>query len=734
MAVVVASLVTILSVPQVSPTQAAGAGCAPSPSGAADLNDAFSRPGLGATDQQEGFGGGDYQHAYALPDGRVLWLFQDLHFSNDEQLGVTEAAHNAGLIQSGTCFEILGARGQDVAGDALTVDSRRWFWPMDGEIGRDGALWVFFAEMENPNGNGAAAGARPVATWLARFDPATLAVESFEPAPDSTARLFGWSVASDDQWTYLYGYCDRQFVNGDGALAGFDASCTPNTYLARVPLGDFLATPTYWSGSGWSAASGAAVPVSSRATANPMSVAWFGDTWVSVTKIDDWWGASLFIDRASSPAGPWQTVQTIDTVGMRRCSDCGNYAAFLMPGLDANGAMTVALSNGAPYDLWRANASLYRPSFLSVAVPTAATPLAAASAPEFPTPKGNAGFVAVDPVRLVDTRAATSPVPRPVPGSVTRLDLRALAPAGTTAVALNLTSSRSQDGYITAYPCSAAVPSTSNLNPAAGHDVTNAAILPLGDGEICFWSNTDTDLLVDLNGWLTTGATAGLQPVTPRRLVDTRSGIGGSSRLAADETIVVQAVAPGSPATAVQLDLTAVDPGADGFVTAWPCGTSLPVVSNLNPSAGVTRPNLANVRVDAQGRVCIYTKQPTDLLVDVLAEYRPGAPARFAPISPQRVLDTRSEPRPAHAGQAVVVALGSLTAAQVNVTVTGAAGAGYATVYPCLSSPLPTASNLNFGPAESTANTGVMQPGRGYGCVWTSAAAGVVVDVFGVWS
>jgi hypothetical protein len=193
-------------------------------------------------------------------------------------------------------------------------------------------------------------------------------------------------------------------------------------------------------------------------------------------------------------------------------------------------------------------------------------------------------------------------------------------------------------------------------------------------------------------------------------------------------------VPPGSNATAVQLNVTAVDPAADGFVTAWPCGGPRPIVSNLNPAAGVTRPNLVNVRVGTQGEVCIYTKQTTDLLVDVLAEYQPGAAARFAPITPQRVLDTRQEPRPGVAGQAVAVALGTITAAQVNVTVTETSAAGYATVYPCLSSPLPTASNLNFGASESTANAGVMQPGRGFGCVWSSTAADVVVDVFGIWS
>jgi hypothetical protein len=319
-------------------------------------------------------------------------------------------------------------------------------------------------------------------------------------------------------------------------------------------------------------------------------------------------------------------------------------------------------------------------------------------------------------------------------GTIARLPLGARAPGDATAVALNLTATRSQDGYVTAYPCDAALPATSNLNPAAAHDVTNAAIVPLGDGDVCFFASADTDLLVDLNGWLTPAAPVGLQPVTPRRLVDTRSGLGGSTRLAAEQTIAVPAVAPGSTATAVQLNVTAVDPAADGFVTAWPCGGPPPIVSNLNPSTGITRPNLVNVRVGAQGDVCIYTKQATDLLVDVLAEYRPGAAARFAPIAPQRVLDTRLEPRPGVAGQAVAIALGAVTAAQVNVTVTETSAPGYATVYPCLSSPLPTASNLNFTASESTANAGVMQPGRGHGCVWTSTAADVVVDVSGVWS
>jgi hypothetical protein len=79
-----------VTVSHVEPTTAAS-DCVPSPSGEAELNQWFASPGLGAVSGQEGYGGGDYPHAYALPDGRVLWLLQDLHFSNDETLGATDA-------------------------------------------------------------------------------------------------------------------------------------------------------------------------------------------------------------------------------------------------------------------------------------------------------------------------------------------------------------------------------------------------------------------------------------------------------------------------------------------------------------------------------------------------------------------------------------------------------------------------------------------------------------------
>lgn len=714
---------------------------------ATQLSSAFSRPGLGAVDGAEGLGGADYQHAYPLPDGRILWLFQDMYFSNDNDLNQppNNAAHNSGLIEDGNCFTVLGTQGRDFIGDAQTTDSVRWFWPLDGEIGFDGNLWIFMAEMYNPSANGASTGALPVKTWLAILDPVTLRQLSFAPAPGAgaTKQLYGWSVVSNDQYSYLYGHCYRQFANDVSGPGQFDASCMPSTFVARVPLGHFDVAAEYWNGSGWTVDAAAAVAVLSRGYANAMSVQWFGDVWVSVTKLDDWWGTSMTIDVAKDPQGPWTKVQTVPTYADRKCaSGCGSYGASLLPWLDANGKMTISLSNGGDYPLWLADGSLYRPTFYAVDVPAAVAAGSAASPPGFPTPRPTSGFAAIDPVRLVDTRTPGQALHRFDIGARQVLDLRTPGlvpggvPVGATAVALNVTAvDASVNGYVRVFPCSIPEPPTSNVNQVAGAARTNAVIVPIGDGVLCVRSSAGVDLVIDLDGWLTAGSNVGLQTVAPRRLVDTRIGLGGSARLQPGQQIQVPVVAAGSTSTAVSLNITAVDPRSAGFVTAWPCGTDRPNVSNLNPEPGVTQPNLVNVRVGAGGTVCLYSSQETDLVVDLLAEYRPGAVARYAALSPQRLLDTRVQDKPrSQSNLAYVLAMGTVVAAQVNLTATGAVSAGYLTGYPCMTDPWPGTSNVNFVAGVDSANSALLTRSRGYACVYASKATDVVVDVFGIWT
>jgi hypothetical protein len=181
----------------------------------------------------------------------------------------------------------------------------------------------------------------------------------------------------------------------------------------------------------------------------------------------------------------------------------------------------------------------------------------------------------------------------------------------------------------------------------------------------------------------------------------------------------------------------------------YPCGSMPPPASNLNFVAGSTIPNLVITKIGTGGQVCIFTSATTHLIADVTGFYPDGA--SFMSLVPERLMDSRSPgsatvdglfqgiglraaglttqlqvtdrggvPVPADAGTAVL-----------NVTVTGATGAGYVTVYPC-GSPLPNASNLNYAVGSTIANLVITKIGTdGKVCLFTSAATHLIVDVDG---
>src|SRR5882672_1028120 len=97
----------------------------------------------------------------------------------------------------------------------------------------------------------------------------------------------------------------------------------------------------------------------------------------------------------------------------------------------------------------------------------------------------------------------------------------------------------------------------------------------------------------------------GLHPVTPVRLVDTRTAAKLGAGAVLDVTVAGQAGLPATGLEAVVVTLTATDTEAAGFVTAWPCDAAKPDVSNLNFAAGATVPNLATVAVGAAGDICL---------------------------------------------------------------------------------------------------------------------------------
>ena len=163
-------------------------------------------------------------------------------------------------------------------------------------------------------------------------------------------------------------------------------------------------------------------------------------------------------------------------------------------------------------------------------------------------------FAASPPGRLLDTRAGIGYPPggtRPGAGATVTLQVRGVAGVpsqNVAAVALNVTATEAADvGFVTVFPGPSARPLASNLNlERAGQTVANHVIVPVApDGMVRLYTHAGTHLVVDVFGWYTVDNPAvplsadGLfLPQTPERRLDTRSGVGGSTRPAAGESLV----------------------------------------------------------------------------------------------------------------------------------------------------------------------------------------------------
>jgi uncharacterized protein YkwD len=124
---------------------------------------------------------------------------------------------------------------------------------------------------------------------------------------------------------------------------------------------------------------------------------------------------------------------------------------------------------------------------------------------------GTAGlFTAYDPTRLLDTRGM-SPLGNGVPlypGGGLEL---AVTQGGS--IAYNLTSVNGNPGYVTAFPAGTGRPPTSTVNSVgAGDVVANFAITQVSNRGLGFYSQPQTDLVADLQGWFSGSSATATQP------------------------------------------------------------------------------------------------------------------------------------------------------------------------------------------------------------------------------
>jgi hypothetical protein len=246
-------------------------------------------------------------------------------------------------------------------------------------------------------------------------------------------------------------------------------------------------------------------------------------------------------------------------------------------------------------------------------------------------------------------------------------------------------------------------------------------------------------------------------PLLPTRVLDTRpdSPVGPVTLLGAHRQYdiidlpVTGVAGVSADAVAVAINITSVDAPVNGYVQVVPyLRSAYGSSSTLNISVPVApRPNFAIVPVGVDGKISIYTVPGGHVIVDLLGYFKPVAGSvasgRVVPISPQRVLDTRTSNlvpvgwtvhQPS--GESVVVPAAAgvphtgVSALILNVTSTEAVGGGFLRAEP--TGTVPSSSTVNYGAAADAANSVIVPLGAdGTVSIFTSNAVHIVVDVTG---
>jgi outer membrane protein assembly factor BamB len=212
------------------------------------------------------------------------------------------------------------------------------------------------------------------------------------------------------------------------------------------------------------------------------------------------------------------------------------------------------------------------------------------------------------------------------------------------------------------------------------------------------------------------------------RVIDTRFTGGPIAANASRCFTVVGMGGIPTDASAVVLNVTAVDQTTNGWLSVYPNGQAAPATSTLN--FGQSEYAIANgaiERVGAGGQVCVkvgtvgFVPGSSQVILDATG-YVPAANASVLNMlaEPTRLADTRAAGGPLPSGTSrcfqvagVAGIPGDAAAVVLNVTATGYGSNGWLTAYPN-GQAVPSTSTLNFGPAQyAMANNAIMRIGAG---------------------
>lgn len=245
-------------------------------------------------------------------------------------------------------------------------------------------------------------------------------------------------------------------------------------------------------------------------------------------------------------------------------------------------------------------------------------------------------------------------------------------------------------------------------------------------------------------------ASGDVVPLTPDRILDTRSGNGvaqaGTVGPAGSIDVVVlgRGGVPNSGVDAVVVNVTAARQSVRTFITVWPTGDPLPVASSLNADPGRPVSNLVVAKVGANGSISLFNGAGTVHLIGDVVGWLPSG-SRVVATPPERLLDTRvglgttSAARlgPGEQLDLTVSGVGSVPsigvdAAIVNVTAVGPTQATFITAFP-RGEPRPLTATVNPAVGGNVATLAVVKldTGGAFTLYNDSGTAHLIVDVLG---
>lgn len=275
-----------------------------------------------------------------------------------------------------------------------------------------------------------------------------------------------------------------------------------------------------------------------------------------------------------------------------------------------------------------------------------------------------------DAQRISDTRSGSA---GPLPGGYEEqipLNFTTAASPHVRAVAVNITAvGATGPGYLTAWNGVDQLPDASTLNFTANSVVSNMSIVPVapctfdpscnGLPQIGVFngSGRPVHVIVDLVGFVDDDTlidgTRYLPLNAPRRIVDTRTGLGIAHAIGSAQTAQLD---PGTLADldtlALNLNVTAVAPTSNTYLTIWPSIPNLgkPATSSVNATPGAIVPSHVLPATGLNNIINIFNAAgSTNVVIDINGIYEtwPEAPAPppFSPGAGQAAQATRAVPR-----------------------------------------------------------------------------------------